>query len=52
MQAAGKRTLVLKRLRVGPLHLGSLGTGAFRELDDAEVQALYAAASPRPRPPS
>lgn len=44
MTVAGKRVLLLRRVRVGPLALGTLGRGAFRELTDAEVAALYAAA--------
>lgn len=48
MQALGRKTLLLRRIRVGPLHLGRLGSGAFRELTDEEVQALYdAAGDPR-----
>ncbi len=43
MEAVGKKVLVLRRVRIGPLHLGTLGTGAFRELTDAEVSALYSA---------
>jgi 23S rRNA pseudouridine2605 synthase len=45
--AIGRRVLVLRRIRQGPLHLGQLGSGAFRELTDDEVMALYAAAKPR-----
>lgn len=41
--ALGIDLRVLRRIRVGPLHLGDLGVGAFRELTDAEVEALYAA---------
>ncbi|MFN8508725.1 MAG: pseudouridine synthase [Dehalococcoidia bacterium] len=43
MEAVGRRVFVLKRIRLGPLHLGTLGSGAFRELTPAEVDALYAA---------
>ncbi|MCC6421148.1 MAG: rRNA pseudouridine synthase [Gemmataceae bacterium] len=43
MEALGRRVRVLRRVRVGPLHLGGLGLGAFRELTDAEVEALYTA---------
>lgn len=49
--ALGRRVLVLRRLRIGPLALGSLGTGAFRELTGEEVEALYSAAKPRPPSP-
>lgn len=41
MEALGRRVLVLRRVRVGSLHLGGLGSGAFRELSDDEVAALY-----------
>ena len=41
--AIGREVLVLRRLRIGPLHLGNLGSGAFREMTPAEVDALYAA---------
>lgn len=44
MAVAGKRVLMLRRIRVGPLALGALGRGAFRELTDDEVAALYGAA--------
>ncbi|HKS91699.1 MAG TPA: pseudouridine synthase [Tepidiformaceae bacterium] len=41
--ALGMDVRALRRVRIGPLHLGELGTGAFRELSDADVEALYAA---------
>ena len=41
--ALGIDVRALRRIRVGPLHLGELGTGAFRELSDVDVEALYAA---------
>ena len=41
--AIGREVLVLRRLRIGPLHLGNLGSGAFREMTPEEVDALYAA---------
>lgn len=44
MEAVGRQVLTLKRIRIGPLHLGRLGSGAFRELTGDEVSALYAAA--------
>lgn len=44
--ALSRRTLLLRRVRMGPLALGTLSPGAFRELTDAEVVALYAAARP------
>ncbi len=43
MEALGRKVLLLKRMRLGPLHLGALGSGAFRELTEEEVAALYAA---------
>ncbi len=47
-KAVGKEVSLLRRIRVGPVHLGMLGVGAFRELTDEEVSALYAAAKPGP----
>jgi len=44
LEAIGKKVLILRRIRVGPLHLGPLGSGAFRELTEDEVVALYSAA--------
>ncbi len=41
--ALGRKVVLLRRLRVGPLRLGSLGSGAFRELTEEEVAALYRA---------
>ncbi len=43
MEALGRHVLLLRRIRVGPLHLGTLGSGAFRELTDEEVEAVYSA---------
>ena len=43
MEAIGRKVLVLRRVRVGPLVLGALGSGSFRELTEAEVEALYRA---------
>jgi hypothetical protein len=43
MDALGRRVLHLRRIRIGPLHLGTLGSGAFRELTPEEVDALYRA---------
>jgi pseudouridine synthase len=43
MEAAGRQVLLLRRIRLGPLRLGDLGSGAFRELSADEVEALYAA---------
>jgi pseudouridine synthase len=56
LAALGRQVVVLRRLRVGPLRLGTLGSGAFRELTAEEVAALYragraaAAAADRPEP--
>ena len=44
LEALGKKVLILRRIRVGPLHIGNLGSGAFRELTEQEVSALYSAA--------
>lgn len=44
MTALGRRVTVLRRIRVGQLALGSLGSGAFRELTEEEVDALYVTA--------
>ena len=47
MEALGREVKVLRRIRIGPLHLGNLQSGSFRELAESEVQALYAAAKQR-----
>lgn len=44
MAAIGKNVLLLRRVRIGPLALGTLGSGAFREITGDEVDALYVAA--------
>ncbi len=44
MIVLGRKVLFLRRFRVGPLSLGTLGSGAFRELTEDEVSALYGAA--------
>jgi pseudouridine synthase len=50
-RATGREVLVLRRIRVGPLHLGQMGPGVFRELSPEEVSALYSAsAGGRPSP--
>ena len=41
LEALGREVVLLRRIRLGPLHLGALGLGAFRELDAEEVAALY-----------
>jgi 23S rRNA pseudouridine2605 synthase len=43
MEALGRTVLVLKRMRVGPQDIGNFGSGAFRELSEEEVEALYGA---------
>jgi len=50
MDAIGRQVIALRRIRIGPLLLGPLGSGAFRELTPDEVDALYAAAG-GPRTP-
>lgn len=44
MAALGRNVLLLRRIRIGPLQLAALGSGAFRELSDDEVDRLYRAA--------
>jgi 23S rRNA pseudouridine2605 synthase len=39
--ALGRTVLVLRRVRIGTLHLGALSPGETRPLQDAEVLALY-----------
>jgi 23S rRNA pseudouridine2605 synthase len=39
----------LKRIAVGPVRLGDLPTGAVRELDKKEVQALHQSVEPLPK---
>jgi 23S rRNA pseudouridine2605 synthase len=43
MTAIGRKVLLLRRIRQGPLHLGTLGSGSFREITPEEVEALYLA---------
>ncbi len=42
-EALGRNVVLLRRIRLGPVHLGTLGSGAFRELTEEEVAALYEA---------
>jgi 23S rRNA pseudouridine2605 synthase len=42
LEAAGRRARVLRRVRIGPLRLGDLPEGQFRDLSDAELEALRA----------
>ncbi len=44
MAAIGREVLALRRIRIGPLHLGTLSSGSFREITPEEVNALYALA--------
>lgn len=47
-EAVGNRVVSLRRVRFGPLRLGSLREGESRRLRAAEIAALRAAASPTP----
>lgn len=40
IEAVGGRVLRLKRLKIGPIHLGELKTGRWRTLSDSEVKSL------------
>ncbi len=44
MAAIGHPVKLLRRIRVASLSLGTLSSGAFRELTESEVSSLYAAA--------
>lgn len=44
IEALGRQVLLLRRIRLGPLLLGDVGSGAFRELTPEEVDQLYSAA--------
>ena len=48
MDALGRKILLLRRIRVGPLHLGTITSGAFREITEEEVQRLYDSANAEP----
>lgn len=48
MSAVNRNVTLLRRIRIGTLHLGDLGSGAFREITDAEIQRLYDAAGAEP----
>ena len=43
LEAVGHRVRWLKRVRFGPIRLGELPRGRWRELDAAEVESLHAA---------
>lgn len=45
LRLLGRNVLRLQRVRIGPLRLGDLPTGAWRELTDVEVARLYASAA-------
>jgi 23S rRNA pseudouridine2605 synthase len=40
LERFGRKALVLRRVRIGALTIGSLAEGAFRELSEAEIEAL------------
>ena len=42
LEVSGRRALVLRRVRIGPLALGDLAEGAFRDLAESELEALRA----------
>lgn len=50
MSVIGRNVLLLRRIRIGQLALGRLGSGAFRELTPEEVDGLYEAAGGRRQP--
>ena len=49
LEASGRRALSLRRVRIGPLILGDLADGAFRDLTPSEIESLrdYDGASSR-----
>jgi pseudouridine synthase len=50
LEAVGHQVISLERIRLGPLTLGDLAEGQWRDLSDGELQALYEAAGvPRRR---
>ena len=46
LETVGHPVRWLRRVRFGPIRLGELPRGAWRELGDAEVEALRAVAAP------
>jgi len=42
LEVSGRRALVLRRVRIGPLALGDLAEGAFRDLAESELEVLRA----------
>ena len=49
MEAVGHKVLYLKRVRFGPLEIGSLQRGHFRDLDEKEIRELERAVRTGPR---
>jgi 23S rRNA pseudouridine2605 synthase len=49
LESFGRRALVLRRVRIGPISLGDLAEGSFRDLSEAEVAALMSYGSSRER---
>ena len=43
MSVIGRKVLLLRRIRLGPLHLGKMSPGSFREITPEEIDALYQA---------
>jgi 23S rRNA pseudouridine2605 synthase len=52
LEAVGHPVRWLRRVRFGPIRLGELPRGAWRELTEAEVGELRSVAAPRRREPS
>ena len=42
LERFGRRAMKLRRVRIGPLGIGDLAEGAFRELEPEEIRALRA----------
>jgi 23S rRNA pseudouridine2605 synthase len=47
LERFGRRAKSLRRVRIGPLEIGELAEGAYRELSEAEVEALRSARNSR-----
>jgi 23S rRNA pseudouridine2605 synthase len=45
----GHKVLRLRRIAIGPVHLGELAAGKARRLTHQELEALKVASEPRPR---
>jgi pseudouridine synthase len=52
VEAVGSRVLKLVRTSVGPLRLGSLGIGRYRELTPEEVKSLFPGSRRKPSKPA